>query len=229
MANTNFPWSSHLFAASGSGKTRLSSEGLCHYWGFYISCQGGSQKRPAGSRDFATAAETMESMSEWDKSSGMSRPDVTKNVKVATRAFAMLICARVFVLKHLLENLPPGTDAMVARRRWVLVQVLPPSLHFDDDDMFSLVRSLRPADTNVMLDLARTMLEGLSGIAGVEIFGSDRLFAVVDEAQVAAEYLEESFRSFTTGIDMRPVLHAFCILQVSLEHWHLSGGHPCWN
>ncbi|KAF8241169.1 hypothetical protein L208DRAFT_1383632, partial [Tricholoma matsutake] len=29
----------HLFAASGSGKTRLSLEGLCHHWGFYISCR----------------------------------------------------------------------------------------------------------------------------------------------------------------------------------------------
>ena len=30
-----------------------------------------------------------------------------------------------------------------------------------------------------------------------------------DEAQAAADYLTTSFRSFTTGTDMRPVLHAF--------------------
>ena len=145
-------------------------------------------------------------MSEWDGSKDMGGPDSTKNVKVATRAFAMLICARVFVLKQLLENLPPGTDATVARRRWVLVQVLPPYLRFNKkDDMFALlVRSLRPADTDVMLDLSRTMLGGLSNLARV-----DSLFAVVDEAQVAAEYLDKSFRSVTTGTDMRPVLHAF--------------------
>ncbi len=52
-----------------------------------------------------------------------------------------------------------------------------------------------------MLHLARTMLQGMERIK--------RLFAVVDEAQVAAMYLSDYFRSFTTGTDMRPVLHAF--------------------
>jgi hypothetical protein len=94
--------------------------------------------------------------------------------------------------------------------QWVLVQVLPPSLQFDDDDMFTLlIRSLCPADTDVMLGLACPMLNGLSDIAGVEIFGPDCLFTVVDKAQVAAEYLKESFCSFTTGIVMHLVLHAF--------------------
>lgn len=55
-------------------------------------------------------------MSEWDGSKDMGSPDFTKNVKVASCAFAMLICACVFVLKQLLENLPPGTDAMIAWR-----------------------------------------------------------------------------------------------------------------
>jgi hypothetical protein len=55
----------------------------------------------------------MESMSQWDES---SKADITKNVKMANRAFAMLICAGVFVLSHLLKKLPIGTDAMVARR-----------------------------------------------------------------------------------------------------------------
>jgi hypothetical protein len=32
---------------------------------------------------------------------------------------------------------------------------------------------------------------------------------VVDEAQVAAVYLNDSFHSFTTGTDMHPVLRAF--------------------
>ena len=116
MANLNFAWCSNLFAVSGSGKTRLSLEGLCHNWGFYISCRGGSQKRAAGSRDFELATKIIESMSQWDESIGTGEADIAKNVKVAHHAFAMLICARVFVLSHLLKKLPIGTDVMVARQ-----------------------------------------------------------------------------------------------------------------
>ena len=140
-------------------------------------------------------------MSKWDVA---READIAKNVDVADRAFAMLICARVFVLKCLLKNLPINSDATVARRRWVLAQVLPPSLKYDKDDLFTVVvKSLRSAGAMDMLNLARTTLR--------DIFGDEQpdLFAVVDEAQVAAEYLKDSFRSISTGTDMRPVLHAF--------------------
>jgi hypothetical protein len=148
----------------------------------------------------------MEEMSEWDGSRDMGGPSFTKNVKVATCAFAMLICAHVFVLKQLLENLPPGTDTIVAQQQWVLVQVLPPCLHFNKkDDMFTLlIRSLYLADTDVMLDLSHTMLGGLSHLARVH-----SLFVVVDEAQVAAEYLDKLFYFFTTGTNMCLVLYVF--------------------
>ncbi|KAM6495008.1 hypothetical protein JOM56_009631 [Amanita muscaria] len=144
-------------------------------------------------------------MSKWDgdKNGQNNIKNNTKNVDVANRAFAMLICARVFVLKHLLEHLPLDTDNMVARRRWILAQVMPPSLQFQEDDMFTtIITSLRGAEEKDMLRLAGTMLRDMTSI-------KKRLFVVVDEAQVAAEYLSDYFRSFTTGTDMRPVLHAF--------------------
>ena len=34
----NLTYNSQLFNTSGSGKTRLSLDGLCHHWGLYISC-----------------------------------------------------------------------------------------------------------------------------------------------------------------------------------------------
>ncbi|KAM6498411.1 hypothetical protein JOM56_006359 [Amanita muscaria] len=188
----------HLFAVSGSGKTRRALEGLCHNWGFYISC-----RPPIGSRDFEAATNIMMSMSKWDNAKGAD------NAKVAERAFAMLICARVFVLKCLLTNLPAGTDAVVARKRWVLAQVLPPALPFSKYDIFAaIVNRLRSADTVDMLNLASTMLLETAEKVGDQIFSKTTpLFAVVDEAQVAAVYLDDYFRSITTGTDMRPVLH----------------------
>ena len=53
------------------------------------------------------------------------------------------------------------------------------------------------------------MLEDITQNMADEIFPKKLLFAVINEAQVAAVYLKDSFRSFTTGIDMHPVLHAF--------------------
>jgi hypothetical protein len=88
MANPNFAWCSHPFAVSGSGKTRPTLEGLCHHWGFYISCQPRSHvshRQATGSRDFESMTEIMKSMSKWDGT------DITKNVDVAERAFAMLV------------------------------------------------------------------------------------------------------------------------------------------
>jgi hypothetical protein len=54
------------------------------------------------------------------------------------------------------------------------------------------------------------MIADMTKIIGESIFPlTQRFFAVIDEAQVAAEYMNESFRSLTTGIDARPVLHPF--------------------
>jgi len=191
---------SHLFAVSGSGKTRLSLEGLCHKWGLYISCGGDYRKRASGSSDFLYAIEQMESMSNWKRGTDDAKVDA------AHRAFAMLICARVFVLKCLLENLPAGTTAKIARQRWVLVQVMPPS-HVDDI-FVTVLGSLRAADKTDMMDFTRNMIKDMAKLFGTDFFPVQGLFAVVDEAQVATEYMEGSFRS-TTETEKRPILHPF--------------------
>ena len=159
--------------------------------------------------DFLTATQIMTEMSSWDeRTEETDDVDPDKNTNVARRAFEMLICARLFVLKRLLEKLAPGTDGETARRRWVLVQAMPPSLR---DDIFSIVlKSLRRADSRDMGDLIDSMLADMTEIIGESILPlTQRFFAVIDEAQVAAEYMNESFRSLTTGIDARPVLHPF--------------------
>ena len=126
-----------------------------------------------------------------------------QNRDAVHRSFAMLICARIFVLKCLLEKLSPGTDMETARRRWVLVQVMPP-IDVATDIFVAVFKSLRAAYKTDLIDFTESMLKSMREILERDV----RLFVVVDEAQVAAEYLNESFRS-TTGIDNRPVLHPF--------------------
>ena len=53
---------------------------------------------------------------------------------------------RVFVHKQFLDRVPAQTDVKVARRRWVLLQVMPARLQYDKDVIFclsSLESSLR--------------------------------------------------------------------------------------
>ena len=143
----------------------------------------------------------MKSMSYWHQSTD-------HNVDAAHRAFSMLICARIFVLKCLLESMPPGTSTETARRRWVLIQVMPPS-HIKDI-FVAVLESLRAANKTDIMDFAKTMLMDTNTRLGQKILLAPELFAVVDEAQAAAEYLNGAFRSTTTvPTEDRPILHPF--------------------
>jgi hypothetical protein len=116
----------------------------------------------------------------------------------------MLICVRVFVLKRFLEQIHPGTSAETARRRWVLIQVMPP---FDSiEEIFTSVLGVHKTD---MMDFTKAMFRDIREFCRPEFFPRQGLFAVVDEAQVAAEYLNGAFRSSTTENEERPVLHPF--------------------
>jgi len=121
----------------------------------------------------------------------------------------MFICAHVFGLRHLLKKLPNDVDMMVAQWQWVLVQVLPPSLPFLGDIFATIINSLHSATYAAMLNLAHFMLQEMMKIMRNKIFPQKLLFAVFNEAQVAAVYLKDSFVSSPPGIDMCPVLHAF--------------------
>jgi hypothetical protein len=48
----NLLLTSHLFNTSGSGKTCLALDGLCHHWGFYFSCQRKLDSVSGGSGNF---------------------------------------------------------------------------------------------------------------------------------------------------------------------------------
>jgi hypothetical protein len=209
ITDSNHALSSHLFGVSGSGKTRLSLDGLCQNWGLYMTCR--AKRGPAsGSDDVTVAIEMLQSMSTWHQ--GTSSSDISENAAAAHRAFAMLLCARVFILQQLVQRLPNNIEVMVARRRWILAQVLPPRLTFDGDDLFvKVLRDLLHGDARTMLTIARSTLRDLTANR-LDLFSEGSftpIFIVIDEAQVAAEHLRDSFRS-TTGTDQRPVLREMC-------------------
>jgi hypothetical protein len=196
----------HLFNTSGSGKTRLALEGLCHNWGFYISCRS-SDAVTSGSSDFEEAISMMQTISTWD-----SQPTINhgfhRNATTADRVFQMLLCARFFVLKKFVESIPDKTKVTDARRRWVLLQATPPVQRFRNDIFVEILRNLRSADTNDLRNIAAKMFSEI--IAEREDLFPDgaRLFAVLDEAQEAAKHLVDYFPSTTSeSSTLHSVLH----------------------
>ena len=218
MTIPNYFSCSQLFETSGAGKTRLLLEGLCHHWGFYIACSTKDKGPVSGSGDFEAAVETLLSISTWDQDE--SAEGIKMNRDAAKRVFAMLLCARVFTFSQFVRCLPVQTDVKVARRRWVLLQAMPARGILGRDIFVLLFQSLRNADTDTMLDFIQTTLYQLD-TQRQDIFplpeGSrTSYFAIVDEAQEAADHLKEYFRS-STGTDLRPILHELYHILCSLS------------
>ncbi len=90
------------------------------------------RRTASGSEDFQEAKKMLQNMSTWSTKS----PDFPNNVFLAQRIFAMLLCARFFIFKQLVQHLPVNTKVTDARRRWVFAQVLPPRLWDDGEDLF---------------------------------------------------------------------------------------------
>lgn len=192
-----------LFAVSGSGKTRLSLEGLCKNWGIYLSCRAGLGTA-SGANDIKEANAAFVSMTATNCLDSSSKPnDRQRNILAARRVYSQLLCARVFVLKTLLEKIPFGTTADSARRRWVLLQILPP---FIQEDLFvTVLRAIRGGVTDILQNITSTMLNGLAKKCPNLFPRPTGLFAVVDEAQEAVKHLQSYFRS-DNDLDPRPIL-----------------------
>ena len=206
--------SSHLFSVSGSGKTRLSLDGLCSQWGFYFSCRA-EAGTASGSNDFTVATQMLQSMSSWHT----DPPDSFNNgTAAARRAFAMLLCARLFILKQLVQRFPTETNVTDARRRWVLAQVLPPCLKQSEDLFVTVLRALLNADTDVMFHTAGDLRRDIMNRTNLFPQGlRTPLFVVIDEAQVAAEYLK--FFPSTSGKEWRLILREVVSFFHSCRPW----------
>lgn len=144
----------------------------------------------------------LESMSSWRT----DPPHLSNNGVAAHRTFAMLLCARVSILGQLVQRFPAKTNVTDARRRWVLAQVMPPCLEESEDLFVTVLRTLRNTDTDIMVCMVEDLLRDIRN-KRTDLFPEGRktpLFAVIDEAQVAADYLR--FFPSTSGNERRPIL-----------------------
>ncbi len=94
----------------------------------------------SGSDDFTAVTEMLQSMSTWGQGQGSA--DISENISAARRTFAMMLCARFFILKQLVQHFPV--------------------LGHENDDLFvKVLWDLRRADTDVMLDIVCSSLHNI--------------------------------------------------------------------
>jgi hypothetical protein len=184
----------HQYNKSGSGKSRHSLNGLCHRWGCYISCRDGNSPKTGGSLDFDYAvAKLLPFLRAWN---AKDPNNAQQNANSTDRVFTMLIWARIFILKQLMDQFPPSTDPLSARRRWVLLQAMPPHqpFHETEDIFVEILQTLRLGDMDIMQKLIRsTLLTFLNEKRN--LFPDDKFFIVLDEAQDAAKRHVDCFPS----------------------------------
>jgi hypothetical protein len=189
---------SHLFNTTGSGKTRLCLEGLCHNWGFYFSCVS-KVFASSGSRDVELAIDMIPKMNTFGHNLEM-------NVLAADITFHTLLCARLLVFQKFMSYLPPATRPILARRRWVFLQLLPP-IYGMHDIFVHIQRVLRHADPVDVKDIEQNMLTSITEQQPAMFPRKTPLFVVIDEAQAAARCLRNQFPSTGNSDNTYPVLH----------------------
>jgi hypothetical protein len=178
--------------------------------------------------DFQKAVETMSTMSRWSQEV-RNADDLQTNAQIAARAFAMLLLARAYLFKLFLELMPDGTDVFDARRRWIYLQVMPPSVKHEKMDMFAkVVTCLRYATENDMVILSGSIVTRLIRNKP-ELFLCDDIFLTVDEAQAGSEMQAGRFPCTAMPADLevtRSSLHEFyrfCLDTKMFQGFILSG------
>ncbi|KAK7044939.1 hypothetical protein R3P38DRAFT_2881818 [Favolaschia claudopus] len=156
---------------SGSGKTRLTFEGLCHNWGFYFAHR--NLFAGDGSTDLAVTAEHISALLDPGTS-------LDKHHAAAERHLSQLLLARLLFFRMFLKLCVEGGLTLTDehKKQWLLLQVYP-GLGSTADIFKTLTVFLSEYDSNLLIPDTVARIR--------ELLGSDsHLFLVLDEAQTAA-------------------------------------------
>ncbi|KAJ7217642.1 hypothetical protein B0H12DRAFT_330584 [Mycena haematopus] len=190
-----------LVNTSGSGKTRLTFEGLCHNWGFYFTTRS-PIVIDLGSLDIGTALRILTFDGAFS-----AYPDSAEkresNHSLAEQCLGVALLARLLIFRTFLEIAKESGLTEAHKTKWLLLQLLAKLRNHHGDIFQSLV--YRTFNHDATEDIAETV-EDIR-----KLLGSDfHLFLVLDEGQAAASSSETSLpRAFHTESGKRPVLLKF--------------------
>ncbi|KAF8169872.1 hypothetical protein K438DRAFT_1982996 [Mycena galopus ATCC 62051] len=203
-----------LVNTSGSGKTKLLVEGLCLYWGIYLSARRDALGH--GSRDTQTIIDkTIPNAAGFTRELSKLPPEdlrahLDDNVTIAQHQFKCLLLARLHILRMFLEiiaSIPEDKRESdeVYRKRWLELQIRPSLLdgRGEHSDIFHeltscLIRDFSDLDKIPTLDLEgliESQLQYLLPKCTPTTSSTKYLYVIVDEVQHPVNQLFDAFRS----------------------------------
>ncbi|KZV95464.1 hypothetical protein EXIGLDRAFT_472392 [Exidia glandulosa HHB12029] len=165
-----------LVNQSGTGKTRLLFETLCHHWGLYLTCAQDINLNPYGSHDITAVFIMLDRFRH--RVLELARLS-SRSSKFKAAVYANQMTARLLVQSH-------GVPDADARKKWLVLQLRPDDI-LDGRDLFlDLVHDWESSDFDAWPEIPRFMRN-----VGVLLE-----FVALDEAQMAGRAFR---RSFTTA------------------------------
>ncbi|KAK6997438.1 hypothetical protein R3P38DRAFT_3219452 [Favolaschia claudopus] len=173
-----------LVNASGSGKTRLTLEGLCQDWGLYLV--GAIDSNGIGSADLRWVLEVLIPREGYGFTTEVSSHPhaISKNLDITHRCLRKLLLCRLLVFSIFAEHVHSVGLKPEHKKLWLLIQALPRSLRCNRillGDIFGiLLLQFMDTDDDHTSDYIAHLLTNLRRLFGDEF----HLFLVIDEAQV---------------------------------------------
>ncbi|KAK7044957.1 hypothetical protein R3P38DRAFT_2881878 [Favolaschia claudopus] len=166
--------------ASGSGKTRLTFEGLCHNWGFYFAMQR-ALTRGDGSKDLAVMTGHIGAV----LNPAAPPESLERHHAAAERHLSQVLLARLLIFDIFVECCVGEGLTEEHKKQWLFLQVFP-SLGNTADIFKTLAVFLGDYDTKFMIPETVAHIRKLLG-------PDSHLFFVLDEAQTAADTFPKAF------------------------------------
>ncbi|KAJ7716750.1 hypothetical protein B0H16DRAFT_1701204 [Mycena metata] len=181
-----------LVNTSGSGKTRLTFEGLCQHWGFYVAgAVDGSNNVGSGDLTQLLEVHIARQNSSFRKHPlpPASSTDVANNIKIAHQCLRRLLLCRLLVFSMFAEHVHTIGVTAAHKKMWLLAQTLMHTFGQKYDIFYSLLLKFADTEDLYICDHIAHLLGKLR-----KLFGDDfHLFFVIDEAQATLRYLSKAF------------------------------------
>ncbi|KAJ6449437.1 hypothetical protein C8R47DRAFT_358471 [Mycena vitilis] len=182
-----------LVNASGSGKTRLSFEGLCLHWGLYFTLARDSNNLGAadsGEIVYNTYGTDFEPHLPPSDFPGFSEA-IARNIQLMDERFSLLLLGRLRILHLFSEICQSEGMAEEHKRRWLLFQLMPNLPGIVSFDIFgTLAAYSHELSRDEVQDHIAVILSKLRRIHGPEF----HLFIVMDEAQTVSRKYTNAFQ-----------------------------------
>ncbi|KAJ7090881.1 hypothetical protein B0H15DRAFT_248268 [Mycena belliarum] len=184
-----------LVNTSGSGKTRLTFEGLCQEWGFYLV--GAVDSNDIGSQDLRTLLELHVPDKPFRNMVSTDPDEIKNNVRLTRDCLRKLLLCRLLAFSVFAEHIHAVGPKPDHKRLWLLVQALPYAVGRGKlGDIFSLLLSMVTYnDEGHIRDYIAHLMAKLRGLFD----DSFHIFVVIDEAQAVSRSLEYAYRDEDGG------------------------------